>query len=143
MDDTRDMDRETIQADCEELTERKRWSFLGLPFTFTKYVLQSNKLVVDSGLFTTVEDDILLYRVMDVSLRRTLFQKMFGLGTIQVISSDKTSSNLEIRNIKHYREFKDALTERVDRERLRMRTRTSEMVGIIGDDDSDPDPDMY
>ena len=132
-------DGEQIIEDSVVLKERKRITFFGLPFSFTKYVLKSNKLVVRTGFFTTTEDEILLYRIMDTSLRRTFWQKIFGLGTIRVVSSDKSLPDFEIKNIRHYRNFKDELSDRIDKERVRMRTRTNEMVGFGNDDDDDDD----
>lgn len=119
------------------ITERKRWTFFGLPFTFTTYTLTGKKLTVRQGLLTTHEDDILLYRVMDTSLTCTLIQKIFKLGTLKVISSDKTLPNLEIKNIRNFKAFKDLLEESVEKERLRMRFRTGEMIdaGLDGFDD--------
>lgn len=123
------------------ITERKRWAFLGLPFTFTTYTLTPKKLTVQQGLITTSEDDILLYRVMDVSQTRTLIQKIFKLGTLKVISSDKTLPNLEIKNIRNYKAFKDLLEESVEKERLRMRFRTGEMIDVGMDDFADDYPE--
>jgi uncharacterized membrane protein YdbT with pleckstrin-like domain len=125
------------ENDVPVIKERKRWLFLGLPFTFTKYSLDAKSLKLYKGLFTTTEDDILLFRVMDVTVKRNLFQKVFGLGTMTVISSDKTTPNLEIKNIKRIHEFKDALDERVDNERLRMRFKAGEFVETDFDDNHD------
>lgn len=129
----RGYDRNDI-PDAVELRERKRITFFALPFSFTTYTLSAAKLVIKRGLLTSVEDEILLYRIMDVTLRRTLGQKIFGLGSLMVVSSDKTSPNVEIKNIKNYREFKNELDQRVAKERIRMRTRTSEMMGFDQDD---------
>ena len=129
----RGYDRNDI-PDAVELRERKRITFFALPFSFTTYTLSAAKLVIKRGLLTSVEDEILLYRIMDVTLRRTLGQKIFGLGSLMVVSSDKTSPNIEIKNIKNYREFKNELVQRVAKERIRMRTRTSEMMGFDQDD---------
>jgi len=107
-----------------------------LPFTFTKYILDSKSLKLCKGFFTTTEDDILLFRVMDVSIRRTLFQRIFGLGTMLVLSSDKTSPNLEIRNIKHIHEFKNVLDQRVEKDRMRMRFKAGEFIGTDFDDNN-------
>ena len=96
------------------LTERRRWLFFGLPFTFTTYTLTEKKLVLKTGLLTTVEDDILLYRVRDTSLRRTVWQKLFRLGSILVASSDQSRPELVIKNIRGVREFKEALDEQVE-----------------------------
>lgn len=93
---------------------------------------------MNKGLLTSTQDDLLLFRVMDVSIKRTLFQKMAGLGTLLIRSSDKTNPVLEIRNIKHCVVFKTALDERVENERLRMRFRSGE---LMGDFDQDMDAD--
>ncbi len=123
------------------IEERKRWTFFGLPFTFTTYSFNEKKLTVRSGLLTTHEDDILLYRVMDTSLCRTLWQKLFRLGSIRVASSDQSLPELVIKNIRHSRDFKDELDERVERERLRMRVRTGEYLDADGDGEPDCDDD--
>mgnify|MGYP001216223073 CR=1 FL=1 len=124
--------------DTKVYKERKRWLFFGLPFTFTKYTLTTKSLQMNKGLLTSTQDDLLLFRVMDVSIKRTLFQKMAGLGTLLIRSSDKTNPVLEIRNIKHCVVFKTALDERVENERLRMRFRSGE---LMGDFDQDMDAD--
>ncbi len=111
------------------IRERRRWTFFGLPLSFTTYALNRKKLTVRTGLLTTNEDDILLYRVMDTSLRRTLGQKIFGLGSIHVASSDQSLPELVIKNIRHPRDFKEELDERVEAERLRMRVRSGEIYG--------------
>ena len=43
-----------------EFVEKKRWLFLGLPFTFTKYVIKEDMITVDTGVFTKVENDCYL-----------------------------------------------------------------------------------
>ena len=49
-----------------EFVEKKRWLFLGLPFTFTKYVIKEDMITVDTGVFTKVENDCYMYKVQDV-----------------------------------------------------------------------------
>ncbi len=112
----------------EIVRERKRWLFFGIPWTFTKYILTEKKLVIQSGFFRSVENEILMYRVTDVSLSRTLIQKIFGLGTLTIYAHDKTSPKLEIKNIKRVRAFKEALSDAVEKDRLRMKMRQSEIV---------------
>ncbi len=118
------------------IKETKRWLFFALPFTFTKYILNDKCLKLKKGFLTTTEDDILLFRIMDISYKRTLFQKMSGLGTITVISEDKTNPELVIKNIKRSREFKSNLDDRIEKERIRMRYKVSEIFDSDEDDDN-------
>ena len=78
--------------------ERKRWGFFGLPFTFTKYYLTDKKIVVRSGLLNFNEDEILLYRVLDTRIQLGLFQRMFGLGTLELITFCKEFLQENIKN---------------------------------------------
>lgn len=124
------------------MRERKRWLFFGIPWTFTKYILTKKKLIIEMGLFNSTENEILLYRITDMTLKRSFWQKIFGLGTLIVYAHDKTTPTLEIKNIKHIREFKETLSGSVEADRLRMKMRQSEIVDDIhgGHDDFDSDP---
>ena len=73
-------------ADTEIARERRRWLLFALPFTFTKYIIYDKKLVIQTGLLVTKESEILHYRILDMNYSRSIIQKMFGLGTIQLFS---------------------------------------------------------
>ena len=117
-----------IGVNNELMRERKRWGFFGIPWTFTKYILTEKKIIIERGLLRSTENEILMYRVTDIEMIRTLFQKIFGLGTLVVYSHDKTNPTLEVKNIKHVREFKDTLSDAVEKDRIRMKMRQSEIV---------------
>lgn len=117
-----------IGVNNELMRERKRWGFFGIPWTFTKYILTEKKIIIQRGLLRSTENEILMYRVTDMEMTRTLFQKMFGIGTLTVYSHDKTNPTLEVKNIKHVREFKDTLSDAVEKDRIRMKMRQSEIV---------------
>lgn len=123
------------------LKERKRWLFFGIPWTFTKYSIWTKKLVIEQGLFKSVESEILLYRIVDMTYSRTLFQKIFKLGTIVVYAHDKTTPVVTIKNIKHSRQYKEKLSEMVEKDRLRMKMRQSEFVDAGMPDFNDHDDD--
>lgn len=108
--------------------ERKRILFFGLPWTFTVYRLTKDRLLIKRGFFTTNEDEVRLYRIMDISLRRTLIQKMFGLGTIQCHSSDKTMGDFEIINIKKSYQIKSLLSDLIEQERMAKRVSNREFI---------------
>lgn len=96
--------------------DRKR-TFLGLPFSFTRYRLTKTKLIIDVGFFNREEDDILLYRISDITLRRSFGERLLGLGTIHCCSADKTSPEFDIKRIRHPHDVKEQLSDLVEAER--------------------------
>ena len=78
--------------------DRKR--FLGLPLSFTRYRLSEDRLFCETGFFNIKSDEVLLYRVRDLRLTLNLAQRIFGVGTICVVSSDKSIPHLDLKNIK-------------------------------------------
>ena len=123
------------------IKERKRWLFLGLPFTFTTYTLTDKMLIVKTGFLNTTEDEIKLYRIVDMTVRRTLWQRLVGLGSLEVNSKDQSSGNFEIKNIKHVKEFRAYLTEYLERDRNSRGMRGAEMIDSMPDADGDGVPD--
>ena len=73
--------------------DRKRTIF-GLPWTFTVYKLTGEKILIDTGFFNQREEEVMLFRITDITLSRTLGQRLFGLGTIHCCSADKTTPEL-------------------------------------------------
>ncbi len=116
--------------------DRKR-TFLGLPWSFTRYSLYPRKLVLKKGFFTITEDEILLYRVLDMRLIRTLGQRMLGLGTIVIISGDATSPEFRILNVKKSDKVKERISALVDSERARLNLQGRELYGIADDSEQD------
>lgn len=105
-----------------EFIERKRWVFLGLPFTFTKYIVREDMITINSGLLKSVENDCYMYKVQDVSLTATLAEKMFKLGTIVCHTGDTTHPTLELQHIKNARVIKDFILKESEEARLKRRT---------------------
>ena len=92
--------------------DRKRW--LGMPLSFTRYALSEDRLFLSVGFLNIRDEELLLYRVRDISSSRTLGQRMLGVGTITVTSSDKTTPSLVLKNIKHPLEVKEMLHRQVE-----------------------------
>ena len=118
--------------------DRKR-IFFGLPWTFTKYSLSEDRLFISTGFFSVKEDEVRLYRIMDVSLERKLWQRMCGLGTIKCCSADKTMGDFEIRNIKKSREVKEMLSNMVEDERTKKKVSSREFMDHERDEFDDYD----
>ena len=120
-------------------SDRKRTLF-GLPLSFTKYTLTEERLFIQTGLFTTVEDEVRLYRILDVKLTRTLGQKIFGVGSIHVCSADKSMADFEITSVKNSADVKEKLSELVEKNRVEKRGMNREAmfgqeVGYAEDDE--------
>lgn len=111
--------------------DRKR-TFLGLPWSFTKYSLTEDRLFVQTGFFKTVENEVRLYRILDLRLERSLGQKLFGLGSVIVNSSDKNLGTFTLKNIKKSKYVKELVAELVEKERDEKRVVSRE---FMGDDD--------
>ncbi len=121
--------------------DRKRTLF-GLPWSFTKYSLSDDRLFISTGFLNTKEDEVRLYRIMDISLNRSLGQRMFGLGTIKCCSADKTLGDFEIKNIKKSKEVKEKLSEMVENERNRKKVTSREFIDHEDDDFDDGHDNM-
>ena len=116
--------------------DRKR--ILGMPITFTRYSLSEDRLFLEKGFLSIKQDEILLYRVRDLELRMSLGQRLFGVGTVCVHSSDKSIPHLELQNVKQPREVKEMIHRAVEAAKDNRRMRTMEVMdddGLSGDCD--------
>ena len=124
------MDHKQTAAQAETLWKDRKRTLFGLPWSFTRYRLTTKKLVLKKGFFTITEDEILLYRVLDMRLVRTFGQRFWGLGTIILLSGDATSPEFRILNVKRSEQVRDRISELVEQERSRLRLQGRELVGI-------------
>ena len=95
-------------------------------------------------MLSTREDEIRLYRILDLTLERSFMQRIFGLGTIRCDTMDKSMPRLEIKNIKKSRDVKEMISEAVEKERVKKRVSSRENMmsyGMDCDCDSDCDSD--
>lgn len=112
-------------------TERKRWLFLGLPWTFTKYTITEDVLTIDSGFFKTFENDCYMYKITDVELVVSFWERVVGLGTIKCITGDKTHPVLMVEHVKHSKEIKNYILEESEKARIRRRTVNMQDIGGV------------
>ena len=120
-----------------EFVERKRWLFLGLPFTFTKYTIKEDMITVDAGLLKTVENDCYMYKVQDVTLKSSLIERMFGLGTVECHTGDVTSPLLVIQHIRNAKAVKQFILEQSEEDRRKRRTLSTLDIGAVEVDDGE------
>ncbi len=112
--------------------ERKRTLF-GLPLSFTTYTLTEEKLLVKTGILNIKEEEIRLYRILDMTLNRTFGERIFGLGSIRVESADKSTPVFVVARVKKPMEVKEMLSDKVEEQREKKRVSSREFMA---------DPDM-
>ncbi len=110
--------------------DRKR--HLGLPLSFTVYSMDENRFYLKSGFFNTSFDELLLYRILDIKLTRSFGQKIFGVGTITLMTADQSNPNLLIRNVKHSEAARRLISDKVEEQRDKKRIMGKEMFGAAG-----------
>jgi uncharacterized membrane protein YdbT with pleckstrin-like domain len=113
--------------------DRKR--YCGLPLSFTRYAMSEDRLFLSIGFFTIRDDELLLYRVRDIITRRTLWQRICGVGTVTVISSDKSQPTLVLKNIRNPMQLKELLHKNVEEMKQRRRMRVGEILASGYDED--------
>ena len=120
-----------------EFVEKKRWLFLGLPFTFTKYIIKEDMITMDTGVFTKVENDCYMYKVQDVEHTATFLERLAGLGTVICYTGDTTHPKLIVEHIRNSKQVKGFILK--ESEEARMRRRTVNMQDIGSGDMGDVD----
>lgn len=114
-----------------ELIWKDRKRYCGLPWSFTRYSLIKNgdkwfKVFSDIGLLYTIVDEVNIYRIQDVSLHQTLFDKIFGTGTVILYSNDERQPELKLRHIAQPYKIRDMFSNYIEAERIKRNVRISE-----------------
>ena len=107
--------------------DRKR--FLGMPITFTRYRLSEDRLFVETGFLNIRQEEVLLYRIRDITLT-------IHVGSVLLMSSDKTTPQLTLKNIKNPREVKELIHRQVEEAKIKRRMRVGEIMNDV--DNLDP-----
>lgn len=123
---------------------RDRKRFLGIPLSFTRYALSEDRLFLSVGFLNIKDEEILLYRIRDISTSRSLGQRLCGVGSITVASSDKSQPILVLKNVKNPLMVKELLHHQVEEMKIQRRVRVGEIMSgnCEHDDDSDLDEDV-
>ena len=113
--------------------DRKR--YLGLPLSFTRYSLSEDRLFLSVGFLNIKDEEVLLYRVRDINTSRSLWQRLFGVGTVTVVSSDKSMPTFELKNVKDPMTVKELIHDQVEAMKIRRRVRVGEIMASGYDED--------
>lgn len=106
--------------------DRKR--HLGLPMSFTRYSLSEDRLFLSTGMLNIKDEEVLLYRIRDIALSRTFMQRLFGVGTVTVMSSDKSMPVLVLKNVSNPVGVKELIHQSVEDMKIKRRVRIGEIT---------------
>ncbi len=133
-----------LTRDYGEVIWTGKKCIMGLPISFTRYILTESKLITRVGLLSLKEDEIELYRVYDKSMKLPFGQRIVGCGTITLLSKDSDTPTKTLQSIKSPREVKRLLDEAVQAQRDKYSVRGRDMMGAsahMEDRDGDGIPD--
>ncbi len=114
--------------------ERKRWGFLGLPFTFTVYHIREDMLVIETGFLNKKEDNCYMYKINDVSLKRSFWERIFKTGTVLLFTGDNSQPAKELKHIRNSKEISEFILKHSDEEKIKRRTLNMQNIGYNSDD---------
>ncbi len=126
------IDRLTNLTEKEEILWQDKKRYLGLPISFTIYSFSANKFYYKRGLINVTSEEVLLYRILDLTFKQSIWQKIFGVGSVILTTADKSTPMLEIKNIKTPDRVRKALSTLVEQRRDEKRVTGKEMFGAAG-----------
>ena len=106
-----------------------RKHYFGLPISFTVYALSEDRLFRETGLLSREYEEVLLYRVRDISLKRSFWQMIFNVGTITLDTSDRSTPEFKIVNVKASKQVKELIHQLVEEAKIRRGFRFGEYDG--------------
>jgi len=135
------IDRLEVEEKAVLWADRKR--YLGMPISFTRYSIDEDRLYIKTGLLRTMTDEVLLYRIMDVRSSQTLWQKIFGVGTVCLSCADHHNQEVTLQSVKGSQKLHRYLSDLIEKSRRGRGIDGREMFGAAGDaiDDGCPDCD--
>ena len=123
------MNMEKLRQDYGHVLWSGKKCILGMPISFTRYVITDTTLYTRIGLLNIKEDEIELYRIFDKKISFTLGQRIFGCGTIDIASKDIDTPEKKLISRKKPREVKKILDAAVKEQRDRYYVRGRDMIG--------------
>ncbi len=116
-------------GNTSEIIWKDRKHFLWFPWTFTKYSIVNDRLMIERGFFRTVVDETLLYRIVDITMEQTLSGKLFGTGTLCIAAKVDKTPEIRLENIANPRKIRTLISELVEESRKRRNVVGKEFYG--------------
>lgn len=145
MAETSNRKNSVLDEAAPEVLWKDRKRYLGMPISFTRYFVDTDRFISKIGLLKTETNEVLLYRILDVKLSRTLGQKIFGVGTLTLFTADQSDSQIVIKNVAKSEKVWRFISNIIEKERETRRIAGREMFGAampgMTDMDGDGVPD--
>lgn len=106
----------------------------GLPLSFTRYYIKNKRLYLSEGFFSSTENELLMYRILDISFKSSLFDKIFGVGTITLFTCDESHKQLILKKVKNPKKVRNLISQIVEEERAKINIRGKELYGVSDDE---------
>jgi uncharacterized membrane protein YdbT with pleckstrin-like domain len=100
-----------------------------MPISFTRYALSEDRLFTSIGLLNIKDEQLVLYRVRDINVSRTLWQRFFGVGSVTVLSTDTSTPQVTLESVRNPMDVKELLHRQVEESKKKNKGLVSELVG--------------
>ena len=90
---------------------------------FTVYEVTDQRIKLKTGILNQEIDECELYRVRDYKVVKPFFQRIFGLGKIELVTSDRSNSNINLNGIKDPENLYNLIRDNVEKIRRKPGTR--------------------
>ena len=90
---------------------------------FTVYELTDQRIKLKTGILNQEIDECELYRIRDYKVVKPFFQRIFGLGKIELVTSDRSNSNINLNGIKDPENLYNLIRDNVEKTRRKTGTR--------------------
>lgn len=96
----------------------KKRTFLGLPWSFTRYFVTEDKIIIRRGFLNVVEEEVDLYKVIDKRLEMPLGERIVGCATIVMhTKADADNPDVVFKCIKNARDVMKILDDKINASR--------------------------
>lgn len=121
-------------ASGELLWSQRKRNWCRTPFTFTTYTLTDQELAVKTGVLNQRFNLIKLFRIVDISIERSLLQRLFGLSTLVLATRDRSSADgtVVLANVTRGFEVRELIQQAVDASRRDNGMTAREFIGDGG-----------
>jgi membrane protein YdbS with pleckstrin-like domain len=124
--------REPVQGQIDQATEANEWQghpslvtnfwwylscifIVTIPYVIyqhlkvkhTKYILTSQRLRLETGILSKNIEEIELYRILDTAVEQDFLDRILGIGTVTINSSDERQPVMRLLHIAQPREVRE------------------------------------